>query len=230
MGCHNSCVIHFAMLIHALAMQWLGLPDAAEALLLDGADVSAASSCGTTPMHLAAHGLYMSGRSFSDGCADYQRVITLLHHAGADIDPRDAAGWTPLMIAARHNRPNLVLELLDLGADAKAEDSSGSGLMERATELKQQHRALREYTLTLLKSAGAVPLKVTDAVSSKERWQFGVSGAVWDRGVRLKLHLMGLFLGVSASIRNPRGYWLSVHFNLGKDQWVSCVPLYTLSL
>ncbi|HSM06066.1 MAG TPA: ankyrin repeat domain-containing protein [Longimicrobiales bacterium] len=75
-------------------------------LLLDaGADASAMTSTGVTPIHFAA----VAG--------SVEAIEALVAH-GADIDARDrVAERTPLMFATARNRVDAVAALLDLGAD-----------------------------------------------------------------------------------------------------------------
>lgn len=66
-----------------------------------------------TPLHWAAS----SGLS--------SEAIRALCDSGADLDARDASGWTPLMIGASAGRAEIVAQLLYLGADATAANPRG---------------------------------------------------------------------------------------------------------
>ena len=60
--------------------------------------------------------------------------------AGADLEARGEGGWTPLLLAAWNNEnPEVVLALLDAGADATAKN----GEKETAWDLIQDNEALR---------------------------------------------------------------------------------------
>lgn len=66
-----------------------------------------------TPLHWAAS----SGLSVE--------AVRALCDCGADLNARDASGWTPLMIAASAGRADIVAQLLYLGADALAANPRG---------------------------------------------------------------------------------------------------------
>ena len=85
-------------------------------LVNGGADVSARSNSGVTPLHLAAE------------CPHNQEILPLLLDHGAHIDALDEQRRTPLHWAARVCWPDdggLVLLLLR-GADASLRDATGS--------------------------------------------------------------------------------------------------------
>lgn len=66
-----------------------------------------------------------------------EAVYTLVQDLGMDVDTRDIFGRTPLMLAAQGGRAEFVEALLDLGADADAEDPVRS---RRACDLHQGWR------------------------------------------------------------------------------------------
>jgi hypothetical protein len=45
--------------------------------------------------------------------------------AGADLNARDDNGWTPLMVAARSETPEIVTLLIEAGADVNAMNDNG---------------------------------------------------------------------------------------------------------
>ena len=94
---------------------WLSAtPADVRAALADGADLTARSPGGFTPLHVA---------SFS---SQTPAVVTALLNAGADPTARDKRGWTPLHYAARWNKnPAIVTALLNAGAGPHARDKNG---------------------------------------------------------------------------------------------------------
>jgi cytohesin len=85
----------------------------ARVLLQHGADASAKSNDGCTPMHSAAG----NGR---------EAVIRVLSDNGADVSVVSEHGDTPLSFAASHGDPAVVQLLLDKGASASTKNSHGS--------------------------------------------------------------------------------------------------------
>lgn len=75
-----------------------------------GADVNEKNSRQRTPLHEAAK-------------ASRARVVKALLEAGAEVDARDADGWTPLPLAVWS--PEIMEMLLDAGADVNAEFNDG---------------------------------------------------------------------------------------------------------
>lgn len=108
-----------------------------------GHRVTARTSEGQTPLHLAAEGnphaevisaLVDAGADieakddggdtpllWAAGFNSNPAVIDALVTAGADIEARDAVGDTPLIVAALHNSPQVVQTLLAAGADIHAD-------------------------------------------------------------------------------------------------------------
>ena len=60
-------------------------------------------------------------------------AATHLFNAGADLEARDMDGLTPLMFQALYNAPQIVEELLDLGADPHATDRAGLDALDHAS-------------------------------------------------------------------------------------------------
>jgi hypothetical protein len=93
---------------------------AAVARLIEaGADVSAKTSNGWTPLHLAA-------------CVGYTDVARQLLEAGADVNAKDNDGWTPLHLvnddlftAVKRNDAAEVAQLIEAGADVSAKTRNG---------------------------------------------------------------------------------------------------------
>ena len=56
---------------------------------------------------------------------DFDEVTTLVKEKGADLEERDGAGRTPLMVACLSGADDLVEALLELGADPLTHDAQG---------------------------------------------------------------------------------------------------------
>jgi ankyrin repeat protein len=72
---------------------------------------------------------------------------------GANIEARDAAGDTPLLIAVRRNDRVLVRHLLDRGADPFVTDASGRSALALAETMKHEDVA------RVLRRQGAAPMR-----------------------------------------------------------------------
>ena len=82
--------------------QWRGTEALLEQLINADADASSPSGVDmATPMHLASYGALLNGRTFTEAMDDYSVCIANLAAKHADLEAKDAAGWTPLLIAAR---------------------------------------------------------------------------------------------------------------------------------
>ena len=82
------------------------------ALLKQRADVNAAESDGTTPLHWAAR-------------ADDRETADLLMRAGANAKAANRYGVTPLSLAATNGSAALIESLLEAGADPEQPRSRG---------------------------------------------------------------------------------------------------------
>ena len=76
--------------------------------------------------------------------------VSLLLKVGADVDARDAGGWTPLHWASATGRETVVRLLLDKGADVNATKTFGKTPLHIASE--RGHASI----VRLLREAGAV--------------------------------------------------------------------------
>jgi hypothetical protein len=77
-------------------------------------------------------------------------TVRVLLAAGAHLDDRDGAGWTPLFNAALKGDPEIVEALISAGADLNARSSTGW------TALKEAQMRGQQDIADLLKRAGAI--------------------------------------------------------------------------
>ncbi len=76
-----------------------------------------------------------------------QEQATCIHMAlsyGADLNAKDAAGITPLMLAADKNTTQTMAVLLSLGAKVNATDNDGSTVLHRIAQQKHHAERLTE--------------------------------------------------------------------------------------
>jgi len=129
----------------ALMAACFSLEKVARRLIEKGADVTARQSNGTGAFTGCIVGV-LSGR-VSYGLAE------LLLSKGADVDEAsnsgDAAGYTPLMMAARNKKPELVKFLVKNGADVNAKAKDGVTPLSLAAKEKDAEM------VRLLKKLGA---------------------------------------------------------------------------
>src|SRR5262245_58726782 len=102
----------------------------AEALLANGADVSARSHNpnGNMPLHAALAG-------------NHAFVAGLLLGGGADVNAPDAAGWRPLHLAAANNNLDAIKTLIAQGADVTAANGEGKTALSLAQEKNHREAA-----------------------------------------------------------------------------------------
>ena len=91
-----------------------GTPLIARTLLEHGANPNGPDNLGTTALHLASHRGW-KGVTF----------VELLLEYGANVDARDKKGWTPLHETAYHLNLEVVVILLNRGADPRAQTNTG---------------------------------------------------------------------------------------------------------
>lgn len=86
-----------------------------ELLVRSGADVNARANNGDqdTPLLCAVEN-YLEVEDRQEAAL----IIRVLIHLGADVNAADTRGNTALVLAAKHNQPELIRLLLELGADA----------------------------------------------------------------------------------------------------------------
>lgn len=105
--------------------------EAAQRLLVEGADVDARDERGATPLHRAA----------ANGNAEVAEF--LLDH-GAHVNSRTMSNETPLHEAANNGQPEVVRVLLAHGADVNAKSFSGYTPLHQLVSGRSFHRAARE--------------------------------------------------------------------------------------
>jgi ankyrin repeat protein len=108
-------------------------PEIVPMLIGSGANInkSAEELGNRTPLHEACQ-WYFEGRDHSIG----ERVIRLLVSSGADINATEYLGKTLLHKAVENNKPDLLILLLELGADPTIKDRDGMTPLESAQHLK----------------------------------------------------------------------------------------------
>ena len=103
-------------------------------LLMRGAQPFASDADGATPLH-AAVGYGSSemreGRSVRRA-DDSEKIVQVLLEQRAPVDLQDSSGDTPLIIAARNGRSEIVRQLLLAGAQREHRDSDGKTALDWA--------------------------------------------------------------------------------------------------
>jgi uncharacterized protein len=129
-------------LLHAISS---GTPDAARAMLQQGADPDFLDPNGRTPLLAAADQEYSAEKA----------TLLLDHHASPNLP--GANGDTPLMVAVDRYQSDIVKALLDHGADPKAVDRDGNSVLMRAAASKNAWQEERKPLVHLLLEKGADP-------------------------------------------------------------------------
>jgi ankyrin repeat protein len=101
------------------AASYHGRPEIAKVLLEHGANPNAPDHSGETALHVASE----------------ITVIYLLLEYGANVDVRDKEGWTPLHRAASRLKLQVMVVLLDRGADPHAQTNNGETPFQLANAL-----------------------------------------------------------------------------------------------
>ncbi len=100
---------------------YTGQPESARVLIANGAPAQATRRDGS--INREADALWISA---AFGHCEVARVLLVAgKENGASVDARDAEGNTVLMSAARHERPECVQMLVELGADIDAQNDNG---------------------------------------------------------------------------------------------------------
>ncbi len=96
--------------------------DVVDALLKAGAKLDSRDADGWTPLMCAA------------GDNSHAEVIGVLLKAGGKINERDKNGRTPLMMAAEFNTPDVLMALLNAGANPKLKSKEGCSALDYAED------------------------------------------------------------------------------------------------
>lgn len=107
-------------------------------LVRKGAEVDARTEDGNryTPLMIAVEN-YIEG-SDDKAKASFSLLIRELKHLGANINAADARGTTPIATAAKHNQPELIRLLIELGADPAQRLNNGLTPLDYAREAGAQ--------------------------------------------------------------------------------------------
>ncbi|MGI9212070.1 MAG: ankyrin repeat domain-containing protein [Methylococcaceae bacterium] len=84
-----------------------------------------------------------------------EETVRVRIRQGDDLDARNREGLTPLMLAAKNDRPHILSLLLSAGADPKLVDDSGQNALFHAEQAKSTD------CLTLLQTALSTPAPMT---------------------------------------------------------------------
>ena len=100
------------------------VPGGSRSLLIEQADEKAAG----TMVYLLFNTGIMNESDFFEACRSGKReeVMRLYQVEPALVNAVDAKGYTPLIIAAYNNQPELTAFLLEQGADPDAQDAAGN--------------------------------------------------------------------------------------------------------
>lgn len=168
-----------------------GEVSAVRAALADGADVTAAETDGTTPLHWAVH-------------ADAPVVVELLLEAGAKATARNRYGVPPLALAAVNGNAPIVELLLEAGADANAT------LAADETVLMTAARTGEPDVVAALLDGGADPNAV-------ETWR-GQTALMWAAGEgHAQVIPVLLSHGADMTARSTKG-WTALLFAVRQGQ------------
>ena len=125
---------------------------------IDSAMKAATVGLGTYPIHAAAGAGYGNGfagnshRHAPDGWLPAMKYLVEELHA--DVNARDAQGYTPLHHAAARGDNEMILYLVSKGADVKAVSKNGKTTVDMANGPVQRLSPIPE-TIALLEKLGA---------------------------------------------------------------------------
>ncbi|MDC0721601.1 hypothetical protein [Nannocystis bainbridge] len=125
-----------------------------------------------------------------------EALLALARECGGDLEARDAAGMTALLMAADRHHIEHMRRLIALGADRRARDASGRGLsahVERwpqSVRLAETRAYLVELGVPTERPIGGEPLPSRDPVGPALVVGFALAAAIV--AVVLLLHALGL--------------------------------------
>jgi hypothetical protein len=106
-------------------------PAMLETLLQGGADPNVRSPNGNTPLH----SLCLDLGGTPERMHERMELVNVLIAAKADVNARNQANMTPLMLAVQWNQPEIVRTLLQHGADVSAVNEQGRNAMQIAIDM-----------------------------------------------------------------------------------------------
>eukprot|EP00931_Biecheleriopsis_adriatica_P115559 TRINITY_DN91342_c0_g1_i1.p1 TRINITY_DN91342_c0_g1~~TRINITY_DN91342_c0_g1_i1.p1 ORF type:complete len:482 (+),score=87.35 TRINITY_DN91342_c0_g1_i1:48-1493(+) len=159
-----------------------GNEEIARTLLAQGASLRVASADGKTPVILAALG---SKRKLN--------LLKLLAHEGADLDAKDAGGWSVLFYACEFTNVNMIRWLVKHGADLQAPAPDGltpfAMLLDQGFAKQPKNRLMHRPAIELLmdelgikEKSGASPPSSTRQASGAPRSARSASPGTSPRG------------------------------------------------
>ncbi|TQV95659.1 Pfs, NACHT and Ankyrin domain-containing protein [Cordyceps javanica] len=127
---------------------------------------------GRTALHYAAN----AGRLYPTNLSDWKN--------SADIDAKDARGWTPLHLAAASGHEGIVRQLTDIGADIEARENQGQTPIYLAT--KNGHEAATKLLVELGANLAVRACSGTTLLySTAEGGNAAIAELLIDKGVKI---------------------------------------------
>jgi ankyrin repeat protein len=141
-GVNQRTALHLAAMAGAEPRH----PGQVPLLLEHGADANQLDDGGRLALHHLAHAgsQFREGRMFLDPSTYHPEVLSALARATANLEERDAKGWTPFLLAVRADEPQAARLLVELGADAQARSPTGGTALHVLAELAS-HRSLESF-------------------------------------------------------------------------------------
>lgn len=113
-----------------------------------GASVKSPDGWWGLPMHHLA--------AFTDVSMDYRSIAAALLAAGAELDPKNRSGETPLGLAAQRGRPEMVSFLLEKGADPNAQTPAKPSILYAAIQWGLDKSRMEDVVARLLEAGADV--------------------------------------------------------------------------